>query len=594
MPSISPSINEALVLMSTVRLESKRKGELINDLCATTGKSRATIYRQLKLTTVQAPRRRRSDAGKTALTRQEAVLISKVVMEHMRKNNQRLHTIDSAVKMLRANGAIRAERIDPATGECVPMSTSAIASAMRHYKLHPDQLLQPEPARELRSLHPNHVWQIDASLCVLYYLETDKPSEMGLQVMEEKVFNKNKPKNLKRIENRRVWSYEITDHNSGYIFAMYVLDGESSENIIKCFLAAIQQRGSDPFYGVPKILMMDMGSANTSGLFKNLLRRLDVETIAHAPGNARATGSVEVARNILQCSFESGLKLKPVLSLDDLNARVARWLRWFNATAVHSRHEKTRSDQWMTITQEQLRIAPSPELCRELVTHTPVSRIVTDHLRIEFNRAEYDVSGLCKKFGVVIGESLQVTYNPYVADAAQIVFTDADGNEHLASVPKIIKGDDGFSLGEHSNVIGEDWRRAPQTIADVHRKELELMAMEASTLEEAAAKRKAKTLPFGGRIDPEAHIIQAQVPTFLPRKGTPLVPETRVAQAEPELLAHFTAARALGERGVAMNPELVATLKSLYPEGVPDTELDALQARLTVRSGLRVVAGGGA
>lgn len=38
----------------------------------------------------------------------------------------------------------------------------------------------------------------------------------------------------------------------------------------------------------------------------------------------------------------------------------------------------------------------------------------------------------------------------------------------------------------------------------------------------------------------------------------------------------------------------VSTLKSLHPDGVAETELDALVARLTVRSGLRVVAGGAA
>lgn len=33
----------------------------------------------------------------------------------------------------------------------------------------------------------------------------------------------------------------------------------------------------------------------------------------------------------------------------------------------------------------------------------------------------------------------------------------------------------------------------------------------------------------------------------------------------------------------------MTTLKGLYPEGVPETEIDALVARLTVRAGLRVV-----
>ncbi len=586
--NVTPPINEALVHARLGDVERGSKGVLIDELCAATGRSRSTVYRLLRETTLRPQRRQRSDAGEVALTRDEAKLICAMVMEGMRKNGKRLYTIDRAVEVLRANDAIRAERIDPDTGECKPLSTSAIARALRVYGLHPDQLLQPAPARELRSLHPNHVWQIDASLCVLYYLETTNPAEMGLQIMEAKKFNKNKPRNLKRIEDRRVWSYEVTDHNSGSIFAMYVFDGESAANISACFIAAIQQRGADPFYGVPFILMMDMGSANTSGLFKNLLRRLDVKPMPHAPENARATGSVENARNILECDFESGLRLKPVHSLEELNARVLRWLRWYNATKEHSRHKKTRSQQWMTIQTEQLRIAPTPELCRELLTHTPVERKVTDKLRVEFKGPEYDVSGVPR---VMVGEKIMVTYSPYQANAILVVDTDAEGKELLHIAPLVAKGEDGFSQGEHSNVVGEDWRRHADTQADLHRKEVELLAMQASTLEEAAAKRKAKAVPFGGQYDPEKHIVEATLPTFIPRRGTALQAGARVAQAAPELLTHFEAAKALAARGVPMSPELVGSLKSLHPDGVPEAELDALVARLTVRASLRVVGG---
>jgi len=65
-----------------------------------------------------------------------------------------------------------------------------------------------------------------------------------------------------------------------------------------------------------------------------------------------------------------------------------------------------------------------------------------------------------------------------------------------------------------------------------------------------------------------------------------------VAQAAPELLTHFEAAKALVAKGVAMSPELLGTLKNLHPDGVPEPEIDALAARLTVRAGLRVVGGG--
>ena len=214
---------------------------------------------------------------------------------------------------------------------------------------------------------------------------------------------------------------------------------------------------------------------------------------------------------------------------------------------------------------------------------------MSDHLRVEFKGAQYDVSGVPR---VMVGEKLMVTFSPYQDNAVLVVDQDAEGNELLHTAPLVAKGEDGFSLGEHSNVIDEDYRRHADTQADLHRKELELLAMGATTLEEAAAKRKAKALPLGGRIDPEKHIVEATLPTFLPRRGTELSTTIRVAQAAPELLTHFEAAKALVAKGVAMSPELLGTLKNLHQDGVPETEIDALAARLTVRAGLRVVGGG--
>ncbi|MDK4645476.1 transposase, partial [Kingella kingae] len=91
------------------------------------------------------------------------------LMETMRKNGKRLMTVERAVEILIANKEIDPVRVDKETGECFTLSTSTIVRGLRLYKLHPDQLLQPAPVTSMQSLHPNHVWQIDASLCVLFY-----------------------------------------------------------------------------------------------------------------------------------------------------------------------------------------------------------------------------------------------------------------------------------------------------------------------------------------------------------------------------------------------------------------------------------------
>ena len=558
--------------------------------CAQLGCSLQTLHRWLKDVRVATPRKQRADAGAVALTRQEALTLSAFLMESHRKTGKRLMSIAEALEILRANGELRAERLDAATGELLPLSAGAVASALRAYRLHPDQINRPAPSVELRSLHPNHVWQIDASLCVLYYLHARTEAEAGLQVMERERFYKNKPANLKRIEADRVWSYERTDHFSGSIGVHYVMGAESGKNLADSFIRFIQPRAGDPCHGVPRILMMDMGSANTSGLFGNLARRLGVELIAHAPGNARATGQVEKARDIIERSFESGLRFRPVADLAELNASGERWAAWFNANRVHSRHGQTRSDCWLTIAEAQLRLAPSPELCQKLLTPTPEARKVSVTLTVQFAGHEYDVRGVP---GVMVGEALQVTYGVYQQDACTIVTKDADGHEQLIDAPLVVREGAG-NFRVDGNTIGEQWTRPADTPAETHRKELLRHAYGADTDEAAQAARKARATPFGGRIDPNKRIEQAPERTFLPRRGTELPVTTTTASAvrPVRVLTHFEAATWLTANGVPPTPERHASVRVWHPEGVPEDELDTLSQRLTVRSGLRVVAGG--
>ena len=91
------------------------------------------------------------------------------------------------------------------TGEIRPYSASSVERALRAENLHPEQLRRPKPVVQLQSLYPNHVWQIDPSLCVLYYLKENDDGGNGLNVMEKERFYKNKPSNVKSIEPQRVW-----------------------------------------------------------------------------------------------------------------------------------------------------------------------------------------------------------------------------------------------------------------------------------------------------------------------------------------------------------------------------------------------------
>jgi len=589
--ALNPATVARLVQLAQATASAPRghKQALYVAACAELGVSLPTVHRYLEQVTVKPIRKQRSDAGAVELIRDDAKAISALLMTSARKTGKRLMSIGQAVDILLANHEINPFALDPATGELTRLSDSAIARALRSYGMHPDQLNRPTPAVELRSLHPNHVWQIDASLCVLYYLRAQSAKETGLQVMDRTQFYKNKPANLRAIEADRVWSYEVTDHYSGAIFVHYVMGAESGTNLAESFIAAIQKRDGDPMHGVPFNLMMDMGSANTSGLFGNLARRLQVQLHAHSPGNARATGQVEKARDLIERSFESSLRLQPVADLAELNTVAQRWACWFNANKLHSRHGKTRFDLWLTIASEQLRVAPPAPVCFELLSATPETRKVADNLTISFKSNTYCVKTVP---GVMIGEKLHITVNPYVADAAQVLLKDAHGHELLHSIPLLAKDEAGFY--ERANVIAEDFARPADTLLDTNRKEVTRFAYDATTDDEAEARRKAGVVPLGSRIDPYKVIEQAPKRSFMPRQGATMVP-TVTTTSTPQavrLLTQFEAAQALRVMGLTLNAELITTLKTLHPQGVPEDQLDALKDRLTVRRGLRVVNGG--
>lgn len=585
---MNPILNERLVAVAQQARAAKHgnKGIIYDAACRELGLSYTTLLKKLKTVVSRPSRKQRKDAGNSTLTRDEAMLISALLLASARKNGKRLYAIGDAVEVLRANGLIRAASIDPTTGALHTLSVSAIQRALYRYGLHPDQLLAPAPVTELASLHANHVWQIDASLCVLYYLRpSDKLLAHGLQVMDHTEFYKNKPRNLARIANDRVWSYEITDHASGWLYTEYVMGGESSENLCSVLINAMQERGdADLMHGVPRILMMDAGSANTSAMMRNLCRALGIEILIHAVGNARAVGQVENARNLIERKFEPGLRFVAVNNLSELNAMAKKWRMHFNATAQHHRHGRTRSQMWMTIRAEQLIKAPPIEVCRTLAIAHPESRKVSPKLRVSFAGREYDVSTVPK---VMVGEKLLLTHNPWSHENAQVVGIDKEGNQFFHVVNEVKKNQLGFSMD--AALIGQAFKMHAPTPAQTAYKEIMQRVTDADSVngkvKANAHGRKAQLTPFAGKIDPYKHIDNALLPTYLPRRGTlhHLVPASLPCGATP-LLSHVAAAKQLKASLTARGKDWLASyfqwLTQRFPKGVPQEQLDAIEASL--------------
>jgi hypothetical protein len=584
----TPVQTERLVAYAE-QLNTARHGEkepIIQRAMTELGMSRAEVYRNLHEVSVRPNRKQRSDAGQVELTPGDAMVISGLLMAATRKNGKRIMTIEDAVTMLRANGKVAATRTTP-DGEVVPLSETAIVRALRVHQLHPDQLNAPAPVTRMASRHPNHWWQIDASLCVIYYLA--KPTQVGdkndLRVMDHTEFYKNKPANVKRVENDTVWRYVITDHTSGWVFVHYVTGGETGVNLVDVFIRAICQRsGNDPVHGVPYNIMLDPGSANTGAVFKNLCRSLQVHVQINRPKNPRAKGQVEQGQNLVETKFESSLCLVAVHSLADLNEKAGKWMRWFNGTSAHSRHGMPRYAAWSRITEDQLRIAPPAALCRELAVTAPVERTVKPELTIEFRGALYKADTLP---GVLVGDKVQVVRNPWRENAAQVVTRDEHGHETFYVLEP--QGEDEWGFADGAPVMGESYSRHKDTPAQTHAKAVHRLVMGAATDTEAAAKVKAKEMPFNGEIDPYISQVEANVPTYLPKRGTASDVLAPLAIVAP--LSHIKAAMALVQMGVKMDADRHALLRKWYPAGVPEADIEAVANRINTRPNLKVVGG---
>jgi len=552
-----------------------KKGPLVEAAAEFLSCSPQEVYRRLETAGYKSGRKPRADRGATSVPEEIAKRAAGMVHMATRANGKKTLAIKDALEILKADGH---GTVDQETGEIMPIDVSptTLARAMRQFNCHPEQLRQPRACVQQRSLHPNHVWQIDASVCVLFYLPRG-----GLAVMDEKEFYKNKPQNVRRIENDRVIRYVVTDHYSGALYLEYVTGAEDAANLTQCFLNAIQKRGEDdPMHGVPHILMMDKGSANLSGLFLNLLDRLGVQHIEHLPGNPRAKGQVEKTQDIVECRFEGRLQFYRITDLAQLNERANQWRKVFNATARHSRHERNRNAMWLTIREDQLRLAPSLELCRELVTTRPVEATVRPNRTISYSIKGYGSNDYDVRFLPDVGPKakLQVVVNPYRAPAIDVLMLDDDGKEVTYTIEPMPKNEGGFYAD--SPVIGQSFAAQADSAADTARKDILMGAYGVDTQLEADAKRKAKTPAFDGQINVFADIEQVTVPSYIPKRGRDLGIDASRREIAP--LNHVDAAKQLkAALGDAWSADRYAWLVQRFPEGVPQDQIDVIVAELS-------------
>lgn len=538
------------------------------------GCSVPTLYKRLKRVGYDAGRKVRTDRGKTKVSAAAAKQIAGLTFVSQRDNDKQMLPIQDSIDIAQANGLLQGN-----------VSATTVLRALRTHKCHPKDLRRASPHRSMRSLHPNHVWQLDASICVLYRIA----GKEGLRAMRQAEFNERKPNALIKIVNERVLRYAVTDHYSGAAVARYYeTSGENTETLFDFLMYATERRalpdGGDgcDMYGWPTMMVWDQSAASQSHAIQNLLNGLGVEHWAHQPENSRAKGQVEKVHDTIERRFEGRLRLLKIESVEQLNAHLDVFMQDFNHGRLHSRHGHTRRAMWGFITAEQLRLSPGREVCQQLMYSKPQTRLVDGELKVSFKVKGYEQCFYSVEHieDVRNGDQVLVSVNPYRAPSIWVHREQANGKKYFVECEPIAY--DRAGLRVDSKVFGEGYDGLKDTADETARKDINEAAWGERDERKARSVRDKGAVAFGGKIDAFADLHQRkeQLPTYLPRRGTEMnVPSPVHIELRP--LDHVTAMKEVRARlNRALTPEDNANVRAWFPDGVPETDLDELVQRL--------------
>lgn len=525
----------------------------------------------------QSGRKARADKGSTRADGAVMKIAATMGREGVRKNGKSTMRLTTTVGVLSSNGLKAGVSVDQ------------LQRLLRARKLDRASQTAASPHITLRATHPNHVHQVDPSLCVVYYLRGEQ------YIMREDVFYKNKEHKFAEVQFK-VWRYTAWDKASSAIKVRYVeAKGETQINLAEFILWVWATGDGHAFYGVPDILALDKGSANTAHAIKALCEALDVEVTDHRAGNARAHGGVEGAQNIVETQFESRLRFEPVESVEQLNVAAAFWYVAWNENLIadqdcrltrRGRVIGARADLWRYITAEQLRLLPDIAVCRALMEGKTIERKVKGDLTIGFRHPaskvvrHYSVKGID---GVSAGDVVRVSPLVYGDCSIRVRVAIYNGEDAIHRIePEAAL--DRYGQPEDAPVWGEEYRRMPDTVADKRAKELDALAYPGLDEEGIRKARAANKTPLLGVLDGKnltahSHLKNIVAPTTLRKRGELVDVPDYVTPVPVKPLSHFAACKVIATQlGRPLTDDENAQVRSWYPDGVPEDTVSMVAA----------------
>ena len=548
------------------------------------GKKPCTVHRWLKVHSGRkTARKRRSDSGKTCVPTETIEMLAGMKRECVRGNGNKTLPTGVALNILHENGVE------------ITVSQSRYNAIMRERKLDADSIMGSRTHIQTRPKHVNQVFQVDPSLCVIYYMG-------GKQfIMRDEEFYKNKPGNYAKVL-LKVWRYVRWEQASSSVDVRYFeAAGENQESLFEFLHYTMSKQPTRLSYGRPSKLEMDKGSANTSHGILNWMEAMGVEVITHAAGHSWAKGGVENANWLVETHFESRLKFEPVDSVEQLNASASNWVRDFNANAIPhvdcrlkraSGEMQVRDDLWQLImrTPEHLIEIPEIGVCKYFLHSKQDTRQVKSNYLVTFvhpeikksrqydlrpwaeylsNKMEVKVWALLLKDGALRVEIPRLGGDPLLVEVLPDSAFDEFGNSMSAQE----KGE--YRASPHSFTESADKRLAQASFG------------EDATRDSAEVSRAKQARPFGHLNDGKGLVAHSQLgKADLPQRLMPsaLPLDTEQIRAARDTRTEFpplSLVEFANSMGSDWQSSFAAVVAQRYPDGkIPAAEAESLKARL--------------
>ncbi len=555
-------------------------GKLVDGFATLHGRSKQTVWRWLAVyAEYRSGRKQRSDAGKTCLPEESVNHIAAFKGVSVRKDGRATKPTGVAMNIADTNGLI------------VNVGESQVNRVLRSRKLDVKTQANARNHGRLRAECPNAVHEIDPSLCLIYYMGNRQ------MMMTEAEFNKNKPAALEKVK-LKVWRYTRYDHASASIDVKYYeAAGENQASLFDFLLYTWSEQPQRLSHGIPKKLLWDKGSANTSAGIVKLLDALGVAHETHATHHAWVKGGVEKANHIVEMHFESRLREEPVHSVEELNAAAGRWVRDYNANQIkhvdcrirrHDGEKRVRDDLWQSILRYPGALVKMPErkVCAWYLTGRETTRQVRDGL-ISFVHPEigksrvYDLTQWAEFYSQ--GDKVKVMPLLLADGVVRVEIA------RLGTEPLLVEVAPERDFNEYGNMmsaalIGEEYRAAKLTVAEQAARDIARTAYGDVTLDEAESLLRKNARPFqhfndGQGIVSHSHLGQGDLPERVLPKARDLA--LRAADTEQKRWNHARMAGWLRDRMKdEWDPAITADLQKRWPEGATETEMEQILADL--------------